>query len=156
MKTAFIAMGVVAAASLISVASAVPINSAAQGTMQASAGVDQQYLSRSTTGVRNTAAVAKTAWATIARNPHSAGNQTVGWEGYSTNVANNNCCTVCSLRLGGAITCKGGCTAGVSGYFVNSSITFTTAEAPATASYTAYCTLLASSANYVRAFQVTP
>lgn len=156
MKSAFAVTGVTAIVSLISTASAVQVNTSAHGTMLASNGADQQYLSRSTTGVRNTDTANKYTWGSLARNPHAAGNQTVTWEGYSNNVANNNCCTIYAIRPGGGLTGKSACTTGVSGYFTNSIAVFTTTEATSSASYAAYCTLLPSSANYVRSFQVSP
>ncbi|MGC4070407.1 MAG: hypothetical protein QM784_38230 [Polyangiaceae bacterium] len=156
MKTVSIVSGVIAAISLVSVASAVQINTSAQGTLMTVNGADQVDLSRSTTGVRNVSAFTRYTFASVPRNPHAAGNQTVTWAGYSNNIANNNCCTIYAVQSGGGVTGKTACTTGVSGYFVNSTATFTTLEAPSTAAYAAYCTLLPSSANYVRTFQVSP
>lgn len=156
MKTTSIIAGIVASAvSLISVASAVTVNSAAPGTMLASVGTDQQYLNRNTSGVYNTATTTKYAWGLVARNPHAAGNQTVGWTGYSNDVANSNCCTIYALHVGGGATGKTSCVTGVNGYYTTS-VSFTTTEAPSTSSYAAYCRLLASSADRVSSFRVTP
>jgi hypothetical protein len=156
MKTVSIVSGVIAAVSLVSVASAVQINTAAQGTLMTTNGADQVDLMRSTTGVRNTSVSNRYAFASVPRNPHAAGNQTVTWSGYSNNVANNNCCTIFAIQPGGGSSAKSACTTGVAGYFVNSIAAFTTLEAPSSAAYVAYCTLLPSSANYVRSFQVSP
>ncbi|HEY5955790.1 MAG TPA: hypothetical protein VIV60_04520 [Polyangiaceae bacterium] len=156
MKKISIVAGVVTAAiAVISTASAVQVNSSAIGTMLSASGADQQYISRSSSGVSNTSASTKYVYGLVARNPHAAGNQTVTWTGYSNNVANNNCCSVWAQHEGGGTTSKQSCVTGVNGYYTTS-VSFTTAEAPTNSSYTAYCTLLASGANRVLTFRVNP
>jgi len=145
-----------AAVAVVSTAAALPLNGHAAGTFQASSGTQQADLNHSTSGVYNVAAATRYAYANPLRNPHAAGNQTVSWTGYSNNIANNNCCTVYSYNSGGGyVAGKSSCVTGVSGYYVTS-VAFTVAEAPADASYVLYCTLLASSANRVISYRVSP
>jgi hypothetical protein len=149
--------GVLAAAvAVASTAVALPINGNGSGTFLAASGSQQADINRSTSGVSNTAAATRYVYANPPRNPHAAGNQTVGWTGWSNAVGNNNCCTVYSHNSGGGfVSSKASCVTGVSGYYATS-VSFTTAEAPADASYTLYCTLLASSANRVQSYRVSP
>lgn len=146
----------VAGVALVSTAAALPLNGNASGTFLASSGSQQADINRSTSGVSNSATASRFVYANPPRNPHTAGNQTVGWTGYSNAVGNNNCCTVYSHNSGGSfVSSKTSCVTGVNGYYTTS-VSFTTAEAPSDASYTLYCTLLASSANRVQSFRVSP
>jgi hypothetical protein len=152
-----LAWGVFAVAvGVASAAAALPLNAHGSGTFLASLGSQQADINRSSAGVSNTAAASRFVYANPSRNPHAAGNQTVGWTGWSNAVGNNNCCSVFSINSGGvALASKSSCVTGVSGYYITS-VSFTVAEAPPDASYVLYCTLLASSANRVHSYRVSP
>jgi hypothetical protein len=154
-KVSLVAGVVVGAIAVISTASAVQVNSSGVGSLLTANGADQQYISRSSSGVSNTSTSTKYVYGLVARVPHTAGNQTVTWTGYSNNVANNSCCSIFAQHEGGGVTSKSSCVTGVNGYYTTSAA-FTTAEAPVNSSFTAYCTLLASGANRVVTFRVTP
>jgi len=145
-----------AVVAVVSTGAALPLNGNASGTFLASSGSQQADINRSTSGVSNTATASRYVYANPPRNPHTAGNQTVSWTGYSNAVGNNNCCTVYSYNSSGTyVAGKSSCVTGINGYYTTS-VSFTTAEAPSDASYTLYCTLLASSANRVQSYRVSP
>lgn len=145
-----------AAVAVVSTGAALPLNGHAAGTFLASSGSQQADINHSVSGVSNIATSTRYVYANPPRNPHTAGSQTVGWTGYSNAVGNNNCCTVYSYNSGGTyVSGKTSCITGVAGYYTTS-VAFTTAEAPSDASYALYCTLLASSANRVHSYRVSP
>jgi hypothetical protein len=138
----------------VSSAAALPLNQHGSSFF-ASRGVDEQFLNHLTNGVQNTTNVPKAVVSTPARNPHSSGNQTLAISGWNSNATVNTRCSIYTYRPDASLVasrtfCIGsaaGCIVPpASGQWTRSE-SFSLADAPPTASYYVYCTLLAAGAN---------
>jgi hypothetical protein len=155
----------------VSTASALQLNIGA-ATFSPYNGTDQPFIRHNINGVQNTTTVSKTVIGTPPRNPHTVNSQTVSISGWNSNnsatIASR--CTIYtydssntfihsrSFCMGGAA----GCINVAAPFNWVRSESFTTAQAPGSAYYAVYCTLLpATSAtntntNRIQSVRVSP
>ena len=147
---------VAAGIALVSSANATQLNQHA-ASFHAYIGTDQTLINHWLGGVSNTSpTLSKAVVGTPPRNPHSAGSQVVSITGYNSAAAVTTYCTVYSYNsLGTYVSSKGITATGVVGYWTRA-VSFTTAQAPSTASYAVYCTLRPSGANRIHSTRVYP
>jgi hypothetical protein len=134
----------------VSTVSALQLNQHAV-SWHAARGTDQQFINRSSSGISNSATVSKTVYGAPARNPHANGNQIVSITGFNNSPNTNTRCTITTVSSLGAIgTTKSFCVGSAPGcivppappaYWIQNT-PFSVAEAPASYSYVAFCTLL--------------
>lgn len=146
----------------VSSVSALQLNQHA-ASWQAARGADQQFINRSSVGVTNSAAVNKVVYGAPARNPHGNGNQIVSITGFNQSAATNTRCTIATVSsLGAPLSTKSFCVGSAAGcivppappaYWIQNT-PFSVAEAPASYSYVAWCTLLPPGANTNRIHSV--
>ena len=150
----------------VSTVSALQLNQHAV-SWHAARGADQQFINRSSSGVINTATVSKTVYGAPARNPHTNGNQTVSITGFNNSVNTNTRCSITTVNsVGTIIASKGFCVGSAPGcvvppappaYWIQNT-PFSVAEAPSSASYVAFCTLLPPGVdtNRIHSVRVSP
>ncbi|HEY6879758.1 MAG TPA: hypothetical protein VI299_17140 [Polyangiales bacterium] len=142
-------------ASVSSLAYALPVNQSGIALIAAQ-GSEQQYLRYTIQGVSNSGTGVVTAVAALPRNPHTTGSQTVTITGVNDGTTTNTPCAVCTTNSAGAtVSCKA--IAGNQGTTAwAQSVSFTVAEAPASATYSVLCSLVPGSGNAISTLRVSP